>query len=67
MKVLVSMIAAAALMGGVVFVAKERSADGAASAMSPLQMMHDTRSSPRQELMDRSVVFEQAPDRETRR
>jgi hypothetical protein len=67
MKLFASMTAAAIVLAGVVFIAKGKSGHEAASQTNPLQMMANQQHLPGQQLTDRSLVFEQAPDTEDKR
>jgi hypothetical protein len=67
MKLFASMTAAAIVLAGVVFIAKGKSEQEAASQTNPLQMMANQQHLSDQQLTDLSLVFEQAPDTEDKR
>ena len=67
MKLLVSMAAAAIVVSGAIFITKGRSEHEATSQVNPLQMMANPQPLSDERLIDRSVVFEQAPETENQR
>ena len=64
MKLFVSLTAAAIVVAGLLLIARGRSEHEATSQMNPLQMMANPQPLSGQRLIDRSVVFERAPDTE---
>jgi hypothetical protein len=62
MKLVVCLAAAAAVLAGLVSLHEVRSGREVTGVMNPLQMMVTKKSLPSDRPIDRSVVFEQAPE-----